>query len=73
MAFALGKGGATKLDEFLENFQTAFDPPPSFSENYIAILSKRSKICYINFWIENDPPPLECSQKFLRFGTLTCP
>ena len=26
-----GMGGATKLDEFLEKFQTAFDrPPPSF-------------------------------------------
>ena len=24
----LGKGPATKLDEFLEKFQTAFDPPP---------------------------------------------
>ena len=25
---ALGNGGATKLDEFSEKFQTAFDPPP---------------------------------------------
>ena len=24
----LGKGGATNSDEFLEKFQTAFDPPP---------------------------------------------
>ena len=24
----LGKGGASKTDEFLEKFQTAFDPPP---------------------------------------------
>ena len=33
----LGKGGATKSDEFSEKFQTAFYPvPPSFSENYIA-------------------------------------
>ena len=30
----LGKGCATKSDEFSETFQTAFDPhPPSFSEN----------------------------------------
>ena len=29
-------GGATKTDEFLEKFQTAFDPPPSLLENYIA-------------------------------------
>ena len=36
----LGKGPATKSDEFLEKFQTAFDPPPpacSFLENHIAI------------------------------------
>ena len=32
----LGKGPATKSDEFLEKFQTAFDPPGSFLENYIA-------------------------------------
>ena len=25
---SLGKGGATKLDEFAEKFQTAFNPPP---------------------------------------------
>ena len=34
----LGKGQATKSDDFLEKFQMAFDPPsPSFLENYIAI------------------------------------
>ena len=33
----LGKDGATKADEFSETIQTAFDPPPSFSENYDAI------------------------------------
>ena len=32
----LGKDPATKSDEFLEKFQTAFDPPPSFLENYVA-------------------------------------
>ena len=32
----LGKPLPTKTDEFLEKFQTAFDPPPSFSENYVA-------------------------------------
>ena len=31
----LGKNLPTKSDDFLEKFQTAFDPP-SFSENYIA-------------------------------------
>ena len=33
---SLGKGPATKSDELLEKFQTAFDPPASFLENYIA-------------------------------------
>ena len=32
----LGKDPATKSDEFLEKFQTAFDPPHSFLENYVA-------------------------------------
>ena len=32
-----GKDPATKSDEFLEKFQTAFGPPPSFLENHIAI------------------------------------
>ena len=28
-----------------------------------------AKICNINFWIENDPPPLlELFRKFIRFG-----
>ena len=35
--FLYGKDPATKLDEFLETFQTAFAHPPSFLENYIAI------------------------------------
>ena len=30
----LGKGPATKSDEFLEKFRMAFDTPPSFLENY---------------------------------------
>ena len=38
LSFSLGKGPATKLDEFLEKFQTAF-APPSFLENYIATFS----------------------------------
>ena len=33
----LGKGQATKSDDFLEKFQMAYDPPPpSFLENYVA-------------------------------------
>ena len=33
----LGKGPATKSVEFLEKIQTAYDPAPSFLENYKAI------------------------------------
>ena len=33
----LGTFDATKTDEISEKIQTAFDPPPSFSENYVAI------------------------------------
>ena len=32
----LGTGHVSKSDEFSEKFQTAFDPPLSFSESYIA-------------------------------------
>ena len=42
----LGKGGATKSDEFLEQLKTAFDPPPSFLENYIAIFYDRYGCIY---------------------------
>ena len=45
----LGMRDTSKTDEFSEKFQTAFDPPPSFSENHIAIFSEiqdRSIIYY---------------------------
>ena len=35
--YLLGKGPATKSDEFLEKFQTAFDPPPHFWKNMLQI------------------------------------
>ena len=41
----LGKRQATKSDDFLEKFQTPFDPPSSFLENYIAIFSE-------NIWVQ---------------------
>ena len=34
----LGTPVCTNIDEFLEKFQTAFEPPPSFSENHVANL-----------------------------------
>ena len=38
----LGTSDASETDEFSDKFQTAFDPPPpSFSENHVAILSKK--------------------------------
>ena len=40
LTWGLGKPVSTKMDEFPENFRTAFDSPPRpFSENYIAIFS----------------------------------
>ena len=37
----LGKDGHTKTDEFLEKFQTAFDPPPLiFGKSYCAFRDK---------------------------------
>ena len=41
------KGGATKSDEFSKKFQTAFPPPPSFSENYIAIFFIMDMVAYM--------------------------
>ena len=35
--FLVGTRDATKTHEFSEKFQTAFDPPRSFSESYVAI------------------------------------
>ena len=32
----LGTPTPSKTDAFSEKFQTAFDPPPSFSENHVA-------------------------------------
>ena len=40
----LGTGHVTKSDEFLEKFQTAFDPPPRFRKLYCnSFLGKRPK------------------------------
>ena len=61
----LGKPTPSKMDEFSEKFQTAVDPPPSFSENHVADFFPKvmtevpfimAKICNINFWIGKDPP-----------------
>ena len=38
----LGKLSPSKTDEFSEKFQTAFDPPPSFSESYVANFFRNS-------------------------------
>ena len=63
----LGKLSPSKTDEFSEKFQTAFDPPPLifgklcctfFPKFMTEVSSIMAKICNINFWIENDPPPL---------------
>ena len=43
---SLGTGDETKMDEFSEKFQTAFDPP-SFSENYIANFFMINMVAYM--------------------------
>ena len=43
----LGKDGVSKIDEFSEKFQTAFDPPPSFSENHIADFATKLRQMFI--------------------------
>ena len=40
----LGKDDISKTDEFLEKFQTAFDPPPSFSENHVALFATKVRM-----------------------------
>ena len=47
-------------------------PPPSFSENHIAEFMTKvpfimAKICNINFWIGNDPPPFGTFPKIHPF------
>ena len=68
----LGKPVPTIIDEFLEKFQTAFDPPPpplfwekccDFFQNY----DDQHWICNEIFWIGNDPPPI--SKFFRKFMT----
>ena len=44
----LGMHAATKTDEFSEKFQTAFNPPPSFSENDIADFLGTHRLCASN-------------------------
>ena len=72
----LGTGCPTKTDEFLETFQTAFDPP-SFSENHIAVFSGihdrrtvyNGKNLQYKFLDWKWPPPLlELFRKNIRFG-----
>ena len=44
---ALGNGGATKLDEFSEKFQTAFDPPPLiFGKLYCKFFIMDMFVCF---------------------------
>ena len=44
--FDLGKGLATKSDEFSEKFQTAFDPPLIFG-NYVTIFFMIDMVAYM--------------------------
>ena len=40
----LGTDGVTKMDEFSEKFQTAFEPPSSFSENHITDVATKVRM-----------------------------
>ena len=42
LSYLLGVTGSPKMDVFLENSQTAFDPPPLVFGNYIALFSRKS-------------------------------
>ena len=67
----LGTITLTKMDEFSENFQTFFcpPPPPNTSENYVALFSGGAKICNKTFLDRRDPTPPSphFSRKFIVF------
>ena len=67
-----GTGDGTKADEFSGKFQTAFDPPPSFSENHIAFFSgihdQRTIYNGKNLQYKFLELELEFFRKFIRFG-----
>ena len=44
-----GPDGHTKTDEFSEKFQTAFDPPPSFSENHFTIFDLKNLVGQLKY------------------------
>ena len=49
--YSLGKDGVSKIDVFSEKFQTAFDPPPSFLENHVALFAtKLRQKCVCSVW-----------------------
>ena len=61
-----GTDGVTKTDEFSEKLQTAFDPPPSFSENHIVDFSRIHDQITVsngkNLFLNWNPPSLELFQ-----------
>ena len=46
----LGKDPATKSDEFLEKFQTAFDPPPHFWKDILHFFYNGYACIYAGAW-----------------------
>ena len=76
LVLPLGTPSPSKTDEFSEKFQTAIDPPPSFFGKLYCkfflkfmteVSSIMAKICNINFWIENGPPPFGTFPKIHPF------
>ena len=74
----VGMGGATKMYEFSDKFQTAFDPP-SFLVNHVAFFFKyhtqkaRFKGKNLQYKFLDWKWPLLLLWKFIRFGGATRP
>ena len=70
-----------KTDEFRKSSKQHLTHPLPLLENHVAfsfsnfMLKKpcsKVQICSINFWIENDSPPLEFFWKFIDFVDAVC-
>ena len=66
--YQLGKPGFSEIDEFLENFQTAFEKIATifFRLEMTPLILMQQKLQHF-FWIGNDPPPFGNFPKINRF------
>ena len=72
-----GRVASPKVMNFWKSSKRPLIPPPHFRKIMLRFFPEymteeafiMAKICNINFWIGNDPPPLlELFQKFISFG-----